>query len=90
MLSFSTFAILKNKRRGVRVAERACLESMYTRKGIAGSNPALSADELNEAPLFSGVFNFWEIPKALLLRIYIKIENSEVLHLILTMGEEGP
>ena len=25
------------------MAERACLESMYTRKGIAGSNPALSA-----------------------------------------------
>jgi hypothetical protein len=33
------------KRRGVRVAERASLESLYTRKGIAGSNPALSADE---------------------------------------------
>jgi hypothetical protein len=32
-------------RRGVRVVEGARLESVYTRKGIAGSNPALSADE---------------------------------------------
>ena len=31
------------KRRGVRVVEGARLESVYTRKGIAGSNPALSA-----------------------------------------------
>jgi hypothetical protein len=30
--------------RGVRVVEGARLESVYTRKGIAGSNPALSAD----------------------------------------------
>ena len=30
-------------RRGVRVAERACLESMCTRKGTVGSNPTLSA-----------------------------------------------
>jgi hypothetical protein len=30
-------------RRGVRVVEGARLESVYTRKGIAGSNPALSA-----------------------------------------------
>ena len=29
--------------RGVRVVEGARLESVYTRKGIAGSNPALSA-----------------------------------------------
>jgi len=32
--------------RGVRVVEGARLESVYTRKGIAGSNPALSAIEL--------------------------------------------
>jgi hypothetical protein len=31
-------------RRGVRVVEGASLESLYTRKGIAGSNPALSAN----------------------------------------------
>ena len=31
------------KRRGVRVVEGARLESVYARKGIAGSNPALSA-----------------------------------------------
>ncbi len=30
--------------RGVRVVEGARLESVYTRKGIAGSNPALSAN----------------------------------------------
>ncbi len=32
-------------RRGVRVAEGARLESVYARKGIAGSNPALSASQ---------------------------------------------
>jgi hypothetical protein len=32
--------------RGVRVVEGARLESVYTRKGIAGSNPALSAIDL--------------------------------------------
>ncbi len=31
--------------RGVRVAEGARLESVYRRKSIAGSNPALSASE---------------------------------------------
>ena len=39
---FLTFAV-QIIRRGVRVVERASLESLYTRKGIAGSNPALSA-----------------------------------------------
>ncbi len=34
---------MKVQRRGVRVVEGARLESVYTRKGIAGSNPALSA-----------------------------------------------
>ena len=31
------------RRRGVRVVEGARLESVYTRKGIEGSNPSLSA-----------------------------------------------
>ena len=31
------------KQRGVRVVEGARLESVYTRKGIEGSNPFLSA-----------------------------------------------
>ena len=44
MLFFFVFLQSEN-RRGVRVAERACLESMCTRKGTAGSNPALSAQE---------------------------------------------
>jgi hypothetical protein len=39
----SHFLAGNNFRRGVRVAEGARLESVYTRKGIAGSNPALSA-----------------------------------------------
>ena len=34
---------IESIRRGVRVVEGARLESVYTRKGIAGSNPALSA-----------------------------------------------
>ena|GEM_PF-3410671 len=34
-------------RRGVRVVEGARLESVYTRKGIAGSNPALSAKQID-------------------------------------------
>ena len=38
---YCIFATLKW--RGVRVVEGARLESVYTRKGIAGSNPALSA-----------------------------------------------
>jgi hypothetical protein len=42
MHKFLTFAV-QIIRRGVRVVERASLESLYTRKGIAGSNPALSA-----------------------------------------------
>jgi hypothetical protein len=33
-------------RRGVRVVEGARLESVYTRKGIEGSNPSLSAYQL--------------------------------------------
>ena len=33
-------------RSGVRVAEGARLESVYARKGIAGSNPALSASQV--------------------------------------------
>jgi hypothetical protein len=36
--------------RGVRVVEGARLESVYTRKGIAGSNPALSASCLLKSP----------------------------------------
>ncbi len=36
------------KRRVVRVVEGARLESVYTRKGIEGSNPSLSADMLEE------------------------------------------
>lgn len=42
--NFRILAPLKSvSRRGVRVVEGARLESVYTRKGIAGSNPALSA-----------------------------------------------
>ena len=37
-------AIRAHDRRGVRVAEGARLESVCTRKGTAGSNPALSGD----------------------------------------------
>ena len=33
--------------RGVRVAEGARLESVYTLKGIEGSNPSLSANRTN-------------------------------------------
>jgi hypothetical protein len=40
--------------RGVRVVEGARLESVYTRKGIAGSNPALSADQMN-VPALPGI-----------------------------------
>ena len=39
-----TFAILKNNWRLVRVVEGARLESVYTRKGIEGSNPSVSAN----------------------------------------------
>ena len=44
--------VLKNGRRGVRVVEGARLESVYSGNAIAGSNPALSAKEI-ECP------NFW-------------------------------
>ena len=46
------------------MAERASLESLYTRKGIVGSNPTFSADESNKAPPFSGVFNFRGNPES--------------------------
>jgi len=39
------------------VVEGARLESVYTRKGIKGSNPFLSADEMN-VPDFIGAFLF--------------------------------
>ena len=38
---------LKTTQRGVRVAEGARLESVYTLKGIEGSNPSLSANRTN-------------------------------------------
>jgi hypothetical protein len=47
------------------VVEGARLESVYTRKGIAGSNPALSADNLinlYQKPVkrsVYGLFDFW-------------------------------
>ena len=50
-----------NKRRGVRVVEGARLESVYTRKGIAGSNPAFSADQIDVPRQMSGAFLFWSI-----------------------------
>ena len=37
----------KSTQRGVRVAEGARLESVYTREGIEGSNPSLSAKKTN-------------------------------------------
>jgi integrase len=42
--------------RGVRVVERARLESVYTGNGIAGSNPALSAPEKPLNAQFKGFF----------------------------------
>jgi hypothetical protein len=46
-------------RRGVRVVEGARLESVYTRKGIAGSNPALSANKRTRVPSQRlGIFYF--------------------------------
>ncbi len=38
---------LQLTQRGVRVAEGARLESVYTLKGIEGSNPSLSANKTN-------------------------------------------
>jgi hypothetical protein len=43
-----------SERRGVRVVEGARLESVYSGNAIAGSNPALSANE-NRCPV-RGVF----------------------------------
>jgi hypothetical protein len=42
--------------RGVRVVEGASLESLYTRKGIAGSNPALSAIKVESNPVTGLLF----------------------------------
>ena len=47
---FIDFFVPHFDRRGVRVVERARLESVYTRKGIAGSNPALSAEKKRLSP----------------------------------------
>ena len=47
------------------MVEGARLESVYTRKGIAGSNPALSANPINARPTKEGIFvlkDFAECP----------------------------
>ena len=55
------------------MAERACLESMCTRKGTAGSNPALSAKENRTVNLFQ-IDGFY----FLALQVYLyKLKNKK-------------
>ena len=73
------------------MAERSIAAVLKTVEGqtSGGSNPSFSADESNEAPLFAGFLFSGELEKALLSQILRKIKNSEALHLIFQMGEQG-
>jgi hypothetical protein len=62
-------------RRGVRVVEGARLESVYTGNCIAGSNPALSADNSKKSD--SKLISLTLIPRNQIQRIWSKDDSSE-------------